>query len=134
MTLWDTMHLFHKVNVTLLKLNVTAFGEKVYQPLILKRQDLILAFVLRDWESENSLSSYKREPRVVCKTSLKESIPKSEHLVELYAEREGDAIFLKWAQIPRIIFFSRGHESQEMGSFPRNLVYAELYCFVQSVR
>ena len=65
---------------------------------------------------------------------LKESISKNEHSAELFAERKGAAIFLKWAQIPRIIFFSRGHESQEMGSFPRNLVYAELYCFVQSVR
>ena len=37
------MHLVHKVNVTLLKLNVTAFRGKVSQPLILKSQDLILA-------------------------------------------------------------------------------------------
>ena len=66
------MHLFpkvNKVNVTLLKLNVTAFGGEVSQPLILKKQDLILAFGFRDWEGERSLSSYKREPRVVCKTS-----------------------------------------------------------------
>ena len=56
------MHLVHKVNVT-------TFGGNVSQPLILKRQDLILAFGFRDWEGEESLSSYKREPRVVCKTS-----------------------------------------------------------------
>ena len=63
------MHLVHKVNVTLLKLNVTTFGGEVSQPLILKRKDLILDFGFRDWEGENSLSSYKREPRVVCNTS-----------------------------------------------------------------
>ena len=63
------MHLVHKVNVTLLKLNVTTFGEEVSQPLILKRQDLISAFGFRDWEGEKSLLIYKREPRVVCKTS-----------------------------------------------------------------
>ena len=63
MALLDKVHLFHKVNVTLLKLNVTTFGGKVSQPLILKRQDLILAFGFRDWEGEKSLSSYKREPR-----------------------------------------------------------------------
>ena len=64
------MHLVHKVNVTLLKLNVITFGGKVSQPLILKRKDLILgAFRFRDWEGEKSLSSYKREPRVVCKTN-----------------------------------------------------------------
>ena len=63
------MHLFHKVNMSLLKFNVTAFGGEVFQPLILKRQDLILAFGFRDWEDEKSLSSYKREPRVVCKIS-----------------------------------------------------------------
>ena len=63
------MHLIHKVNVTLLKLNETAFGGKVSQPLILKRQDLILVFGFRDCEGEKSLSSYKRESRVVCKKS-----------------------------------------------------------------
>ena len=63
------MHLVHKVNVTLLKLNVTTFGGKVSQHLILKRQDLILAFGFRDWKGEKSVSSYNREPRVVCKTS-----------------------------------------------------------------
>ena len=63
------MHLVHKVYLTLLKLNVTAFGGEFSQPLILKRQDLILAIGFRDWEGEKSLSSYKREPRVVCKTS-----------------------------------------------------------------
>ena len=63
------MHLFHKVKGDFIKINVTAFGGKVSQPLILKRQDLILAFGFRDWEGEKSLSSYKREPRVVCKTS-----------------------------------------------------------------
>ena len=63
------MHLVHKVNVTLLKLNVTTFGGEVSQSLILKRKDLILAFGFRDWEGEKSLSSYKREPGIVCKTS-----------------------------------------------------------------
>ena len=63
------MHLVHKVNVTLLKLNVTDFGGKVSQPLILKRKDLVLAFGFRDWEGEKSLSSYKGDPSVVCKTS-----------------------------------------------------------------
>ena len=63
------MNLVHKLNVTLLKLNLTYFGGGVSQPLILKMQDLILAFGFRDWEGEKSLSSYKREPRVVCKTS-----------------------------------------------------------------
>ena len=44
---------------------------------------------------------------------LKESISKSEHLAELFAEREGAAIFLKWAQILTIKKkFSRGHDSQ----------------------
>ena len=64
-----------------------------------------MAFGFRDWEGEKSLSSYKREPRIVLKTSLKEIISKSEHLTELFIEREGAAIFLKWAQIPRIFFF-----------------------------
>ena len=63
------VHLVHKVNVTLLKLNVTAFGGKLSQPLILKRKDLILAFGFRDWKGEKSLSCYKRDPRVVCNTS-----------------------------------------------------------------
>ena len=63
------MHLVHKVNVTLLKLNVTIFGGGVSQPLILKRQDLILTLGFGDWEDEKSLSSWKREHRVVCKTS-----------------------------------------------------------------
>ena len=62
------MHLVHKVNVTLLKLNVTTFGGEVSQPLILKREE-ILAFGFTDWKGEKSLLSYKREPRVVCKTS-----------------------------------------------------------------
>ena len=64
---------------------------------------------------------------------LKESISKSEHVAELFAEREGATIFLKWARIPRRIFFSRGHESQGAGQFSRNLLSAELYCSVQSV-
>ena len=50
--LCDKVHLVHKVNVTLLKLNVTTFGGEVSQPLILKMQDLILAFGFRDWEGE----------------------------------------------------------------------------------
>ena len=104
--------------MTLLKINVTTFGGKVSQPLILERKDLILAFGFREWEGEKSLSSYKREPRVVCKISLKESISKSEHLAELFAERKGAAIFLKWAQIRRIIFFSQeGTNPNELGSF-----------------
>ena len=32
---------------------------------------------------------------------LKENIFKSEHLADLFVEREGAAIFLKWARIPR---------------------------------
>ena len=63
------MHLVHKVNVSLLKLNVTTFRGEVSQPLILKRKDLILTFGFRDWEGEKSLSSYKIEHRVVCNTS-----------------------------------------------------------------
>ena len=66
---------------------------------------------------------------------LKESISKSEHLAELFAERKGAAIFLKWARIPRRnVFFSRGHESQGAKQFSRHLLSAELYCSVQSVR
>ena len=63
------MQLVHKVNVSLLKLNVTTFRGEVSQPLILKRKDLILNFGFREWEGEKSLSSYEREPRVVCNTS-----------------------------------------------------------------
>ena len=48
---------------------------------------------------------------------LKESISKSEHLAELFAEREGAAIFLKWARIPRRIFFQEGTNPKELGSF-----------------
>ena len=66
---------------------------------------------------------------------LKEIISKSEHLAELFAEREGVAIFIKWVQIPRRnIFFSRGHKYQGDGKFSRNLLSAELYCSIQSVR
>ena len=36
---------------------------------------------------------------------LKEIISKCEHLAELFVEREGAANFLKWAWIPRRIFF-----------------------------
>ena len=67
--LYDKVHLVHKVNVSLLKLNVATFGGEVSQPLILKRKDLILTFGFRDWEGEKSLSSYKIEHRVVCNTS-----------------------------------------------------------------
>ena len=62
---------------------------------------------------------------------LKEIISKSENLAELFGEREGAAIFLKWVRIPRIIFFSRGHESQGARKFSRHLLSTELYCSVQ---
>ena len=62
---------------------------------------------------------------------LKENISKSEHLAELFTEREGAAIFLKWARILRRIFFSQeGTNPKELGNFPRNLVFAELYCSI----
>ena len=64
------MHLVHKVNVTLLKLNVTAFEGKVSQLLIFKMQES-RPLDLGNGEGEKSLSSYKREPRVVCKTRRK---------------------------------------------------------------
>ena len=51
---------------------------------------------------------------------LKESISKSEHLAELFSEREGAAIFLKWARIPRRNLFSQeGTNPKELGTFPR---------------
>ena len=66
---------------------------------------------------------------------LKESISKSEHLAELFAEREGAAIFLKWARIPRRKKYSQeGTNPKELGSFPRHLVFVELYCSVHSIR
>ena len=61
---------------------------------------------------------------------LKESISKSEHLAELFAEREGAAIFLKWAQIPRRNVFPKRARIQGAEQFSRHLVSAELYYFV----
>ena len=52
---------------------------------------------------------------------LKESISKSEHLAELFAEREGAAMFLKWARIPRIIFFLKRARIARIWGFRRNL-------------
>ena len=49
--------------VTLLKLNVTAFGGKVSQPFIMQRQYFILPLDLGDVEGKKLLSSYKRDPR-----------------------------------------------------------------------
>ena len=99
------MHLVHKVNVTLLKLNVTTFGGKVSQPLILKMKDLIMAFGFRDWEGEKSLSSYKRDPRVVCRKSKRKAFPRVRISLS-YLQRERELqFFLKWERIPRRIFF-----------------------------
>ena len=60
---------------------------------------------------------------------LKESISKSEHLVELFAEREGAAIFLKWAGIPRRNFFvQEDTHPKELDSFQG--IYFQLSCTV----
>ena len=48
---------------------------------------------------------------------LKEIIFKSEHLADLFAEREGAAIFLKLAQIPRRFFSQEGTNPKELGSY-----------------
>ena len=60
---------------------------------------------------------------------LKENISKSEHLAELFAERGGAAIFLKWAQIPRRKKISQeGTNPKELGSFEG--IYFQLSCIV----
>ena len=43
-------------------------------------------------------------------------------MVELFAERDGAAIFLKWARIPRIIFFLKwARIPRSWARFPRHL-------------
>ena len=120
--------------MTLLKLNLTTFGVKVSQPLILKRKYLILAFGFRDWEGENSLSSSKRYPRVVCKTSWRKAFPRVRiWLSYLHRERELQ-FFSSGHESQGEKKFSRGHKSQGVGQFSRHLVSVELYCSVQSIR
>ena len=60
---------------------------------------------------------------------LKENISKSEHLAELFAERELQ-FFSSGHESQGEFFFSRGHESQGAGKFSRHLISAELYCSI----
>ena len=63
---------------------------------------------------------------------LKENISKSEHLAELFAEREGVAIFLKWARIPSRYFFLKWVRiPRRWERFPRNLFM--LSCTIQYI-
>ena len=112
--------------MTLLKLNVTAFGGNVSQPLILKMKYFTWPLDLGNGEGEKSLSSYNREPRVVCKTSRRKTFSKSEHFGWVNFQRERvSCIFLKWAQIPRRFFF-------EVGTNPKTFPFSwdVLYCTI----
>ena len=87
-------------------------GGKFLNPWSWKRKYLILAFGFRDWEGEKSLSSYKREPRVVCKTSWRKAFPRVSILAGLLVEREGVAFFSSGRESQgESFFFSTRHES-----------------------
>ena len=125
------MHLFHKVKGDFIKIKCNRFWRECFSTLDhVKARLNPWPLDLGNGEGEKSLSSYKREPRVVCKTSLKESISKSEHLDELFVEREEAAIFLKWARIPSRIFFLKRAQIPRSWAIPRHLVFVELYCSI----
>ena len=111
--------------MTLLTLNVFAFGGKFLNPWSWKDKILFWPLDLGNMEGEKLLSSYKRDPRIVCKTCWRKAFPRVIILARCFVERDGAVIFLKWVRIPRRQNnFSRGNESQGAQHISQ-----DIYCF-----